>query len=243
LTTYSYSTFLSLTNRCLIHLNEVPLTLSNFASAVGFQAVAADAVNLAVRDINSQKYEWPFNHIYTTQILTPGVPIYSLPNNCKYVEWDSFSVDSDQVLTNPQNQAYTPYMDYKEYLQKYQANDANAWILDTQGGPPKNIFRTNNMEFGVTPYPDQAYTMSYEYWQIPTDMVNATDICTVPNLFDFVIFQGAMKYCYRFRENLEASADAKKAFDDGCDYMRTIYISNFQYVRDNRAGPQFNMRG
>ena len=39
------TTYLDLTNEILRELNEVPLTSSNFSSAVGFQQFVKDAIN------------------------------------------------------------------------------------------------------------------------------------------------------------------------------------------------------
>lgn len=241
MTTYTYTSFLSLTNDVLTELNEVNLTSGNFGSAVGFASVAQNAINKAIRDINAEQYEWPFNHIYTTQVLTPGVPVYSLPNVCKTVDWNTFFLQRDAGLTNPSRAMFLPYLDYDEYCQRYRADDQQ--MDSSMYAPPLNIFRTQNMEFGVTPYPDQAYTIGYEYWAANTDMVNYDDLSQVPNLFDWIVINGAMYYCYKFRENLEAAADSKSKFQDGVKYMRNIYGFNYTAVRDLRAGPQFAMRG
>ncbi len=97
------------------------------------------------------------------------------------------------------------------------------------------VARSSDMKFILTPYPDQAYVVDYEYWKTYTDMVNYNDLSNVPNIFDYVIINGAMKWCYRFRENLEASSAADKDFQDGIKYMRNIYIQDYQKFFDNRA--------
>ena len=54
------TTFLQLTNELLIELNEVQLSSSNFASAVGIQQHAKDCVNRAYLDIVNEEPQWPF---------------------------------------------------------------------------------------------------------------------------------------------------------------------------------------
>ena len=54
------TSYLDLTNELLRELNEVVLTASNFASAVGVQAHVKDALNKAYFDIINQEPQWPF---------------------------------------------------------------------------------------------------------------------------------------------------------------------------------------
>lgn len=237
MTTFTYSTYLSLTNDVLAELNEVLLTSGTFSSAVGFQSVAKNAVNKAVRSIQNQQWEWPFNHTSTTQILTPGVSVYALPDNCKSVDWDTFFVNRDDALASPQRGQYLPNIMYDTYVERLKAYDVAA--DPTQWAHPKAIYRTQGTEFGVTPYPDQAYTIAYEYWLNNSEMVAYGDLCSVPDRFDYVIFEGAMMYCYRFRENLEAAADAKAKFQDYIRDMRNIYVVDFDAVTDRRVLPNY----
>lgn len=237
MTTFAYSDFLTLTNDVLMELNEVPLTSGNFASAIGFQAVAKHAVSKAIRDIQNQQWEWPYNHVYTTQLLTPGVSVYALPNDCRSVDWDTFFIARDDTLPNPVVGAWLPEMSYDRYVQYFKAiavaEDSSQWAAS------QSVFRTQNMEFGIYPPPDQAYTIQYEYWRTYVPLVASSDLSSVPNLFDYVVTNGAMYYCYRFRENLEAAEDAYSKFLDGIKVMRDIYINDFLKLTDRRAGPQF----
>lgn len=237
MTTFAYSQFLDITNEVLEELNEVPLTSSNFASAVGFQTVAKNAVNKAIRDIQNQQWEWPYNHQYNTQVLSPGVSIYALPNNCRSVDWDTFFVERNDALTNPQRGMWLDEISYNDYVQKYKeivvAEDSSQYAS------PQAIFRTQGMEFGVYPIPDQAYTIDYEYWKTYSKLVNYNDLSSVPDLFDYVVINGAMYYCYRFRENALAASDAKSSFDQGIQSMRDIYVLDYLKLTDKRAGPQY----
>ena len=54
------TTYLDLTNELLREMNEVVLTSSNFASALGIQAHAKDCVNRAYLDIVLEEPQWPF---------------------------------------------------------------------------------------------------------------------------------------------------------------------------------------
>ena len=54
------TTYLDLTNVILRELNEVPLTSTNFASAVGFQQFVKDSINKAIFDIANEEPQLPF---------------------------------------------------------------------------------------------------------------------------------------------------------------------------------------
>ena len=54
------STYLELTNELLRELNEVALTSSTFASALGVQQHVKDSINRAYFDIITEEPQWPF---------------------------------------------------------------------------------------------------------------------------------------------------------------------------------------
>ena len=61
--------FLGLVNDINHRLNEVALTSTNFAAATGYYSIAKDAVNSAVRHINQEEFEWPWNNLKYELIL------------------------------------------------------------------------------------------------------------------------------------------------------------------------------
>ena len=54
------TTYLTLANEALRELNEVPLTASNFSSAVGIQAFVKEATNRSLNDIANAEPQLPF---------------------------------------------------------------------------------------------------------------------------------------------------------------------------------------
>lgn len=95
-------TYLQYVNFALNRLNEVQLTSSNFATTTStFQGFAKDAVNHALNDIYVSEREWPFNYQSGTQVLIPGVQLYTLPNSGNVsVDWDSFYIQTPSLITN-----------------------------------------------------------------------------------------------------------------------------------------------
>lgn len=64
--------FIGIVNDVNRRLNEVELTTITFASAKGYYSFAKDSVNAAIRHINQEEFEWPFNHTEETEVLVPG---------------------------------------------------------------------------------------------------------------------------------------------------------------------------
>ena len=92
--------FLGLVNDVNRRLNEVELTETNFSTAVGFYANAKDSINSAIREINQQQFEWPFNHDTQHEYLNEGDVRYFIPRDVKTLDMDSFRIPRDNSLGN-----------------------------------------------------------------------------------------------------------------------------------------------
>ena len=96
---------------------------------------------------------------------------------------------------------------------------------------PTHVFRSPNQEYGVIPPPNNAYELVYEYYRLPVDLVNATDVPVLPEQFRHVLVDGAMYYAYLFRGNTQDAMVMKQKFDEGIKYMRSQLINRTPYVR------------
>lgn len=86
-------TFLYYVNRLCNKLNEVPLTSTTFAGAIGVYSEFMNAVNAAISDIVlNEDDEWPFLWITTSMSTTIGVNQYSAPTAALKLDWDSFFI-------------------------------------------------------------------------------------------------------------------------------------------------------
>lgn len=92
------STYLTLVNRVLTRLNEVNLTSSTFATALGVHGAVKDAINDSIRMILAEEQEWPFTISNLSQTLTSGVAEYA--HNKDLVDWNSFAVSMPDLITN-----------------------------------------------------------------------------------------------------------------------------------------------
>lgn len=221
--------FLGLVNEVNRRLNEVELTSANFDSATGFYSHAKDAVNASIRYINQSEFEWPFNHVEQEDVLTTGTTRYPFPDDAKTINFDSFRIKEDTTLGNNtkklKNVAYEEYL-HKSVSQEYKATADNNAL-------PNYVFNAPSLEYGMIPPPDQAYSVIYEYYRVPVDLENATDVPVIPERFKHIITDGSMHYAYLFRGDAQASTIAMQKFEDGVKHMRSILINRFYYLRSS----------
>lgn len=219
--------YLGLVNEVNRRLNEVELTATTFASATGFYGHIKDAVNAAIRDVNQTHYEWPFNHILAEETLTAGITRYAFPNDAGSIDFDSFRIKRSSTFNNETTKlSIVSYEDYLENAvdQEYDTSSSNRDI-------PLSVFQAPSLEWGVSPAPDEAYNIVYEYYRIPVDLQSTTDVPNIPERFRHVIIDGAMYYAYLFRSNEQSASLAKAKFDEGMKRMRIILINRYHYVR------------
>jgi hypothetical protein len=219
--------YLALVNEVNRRLNEVELDTGTFPTAPGFHAQTKDAVNAAVRDIHQTHYEWPFNHATDEFVMTTGVTRYALPNDLSTVDMETFRIKEDATYGN--ETVKLRVMLYQDYLDSFVNQEYN----DDHSDLPTHVFLTPNREIGFYPKPDNDYEVVYEYYRVPVDLVNATDVPTVPERFRHIIVDGAMYHAYMFRSNEQAATLAKNKFEEGIKRMRIMLMNDsaFQYIK------------
>tara|TARA_R100000458_G_C8251517_1_gene228390 strand:- start:279 stop:1370 length:1092 start_codon:yes stop_codon:yes gene_type:complete len=91
-------TYLNYTNRVLQDVNET--TLTALSSSRGVQTVAKNSVNRAINDVANAEVEWPFLHSDKEQDTYAGVAEYDLPSDHKYIDFDSFMLLPQDLVSN-----------------------------------------------------------------------------------------------------------------------------------------------
>lgn len=225
------TTYLELTNRVLRRLNEVELTQGNFNSSRGVHSAVKDAVQDTVRKINHSRYKWPWLFATGTQVLTVGQEEYSWPASFQAVEWSSFYVEKDGTIGN--NTALIQPLPREKYYLRYRNNDLDS---GTSGKDiPFYVFQTPT-GWGITSSPNEAYTVKFRYWTVPTDMSAYDDECLIPTEHDYVVTLGALYHLYLFLDNPDRTQLAAKAFTDGMDDLINRYSGeNHQYAHSTRG--------
>lgn len=235
------ATFLDLTNKVLVRLNEVELNSTNFAGATGFQLQAQHAVLDAVREINSDQYAYPWQHVTKTQTLSAGVVSYALDTTLYLVDWATFQSLPNFGVSPPMTAKSLRELEYHRYMQETFPQDQNAisQAVTTSYRMPDFVIEDEAGNFIVSPVPDRGYVVQYEGWAVSNDMVAYSDVCPIPDRFTTVVVDNAMKWAYLFRENLDAYDRIKVNADKGIEDIRRQASPPFKSVRDTRAGPQF----
>lgn len=231
------ATYLDLVNAVLRRVNEVPLNSTNFGTASGVHALAKEAVDTAVRKINQEEFQWPFNHVTTEQVLngTSKTQLYSFPASTKLVDWDSFRVKPDDSL---EVEGYKlTLIDYDHWLNSFYHKDVN----DSLGGAPLYVFRTQDENFGISPPPDKDYTIVYENWGYTDALVDHDDVCNIPDRFNHVIYDFAQYYLEMFKKDYEAAGAVSRTAMRGLSRMRTLLVNRYEYVRDGRTGSPYRL--
>ena len=159
--------FLAITNEICSRLNETRLTSANFAEAKNFYNTVKESVNAALRDINHQQYNYPFNHNSTEIILDEGSARYPIPQNAKLVDFDTIRILRDDTLSV--RSSVLTQITYNEYIKTHLDAELNTSDL---GGVPRFVARTQTNDFVIAPKPNKEYTLEMEYFVFPADLVS-----------------------------------------------------------------------
>lgn len=223
--------YISLVNGVNRRLNEVELTSQNFPTATGYYSFAKDSVNAAIRHINQEEFEWPWNHVEETKTLTIGTVRYSVPSNTKTINMNTFRIKRDANLAV--GTVKLKVLTYEEWLDRYADSEYNS-SSDTRS-TPRYIVRTPSREFIVYPAPDKAYEVVYEYFSTESDLETATDEPALPEQYRHTIIDGSMYYVYQFRGDMQAAQLSLQKFEQGIKQLRSLNINRTEYLRDTRV--------
>lgn len=225
------STYLDLCNKVLRRLNEVEIAVGDFPTVRGVQALVKDAIKASVAKINQAEFEWPFNAAEHTETLASGQTEYVWPAYFKVSDWNSFQIQKDVSL----NVGYKTLSLIDRDVWYKSHRDADYEAGSAGRGVPQYVFQSHGNGFGVSPAPDAAYRVRFRYYLNYSDLINYDDVTRIPESFDTVIVDGALYHLYMFKDNLESAQAAYAAFDDGIKDLQTLYINNYEYIRDTRV--------
>lgn len=225
------STFLELTNKLLVRINEVPLTDTNFSSARNLQAVCKDAIADSVREINQQRWEWPFAAVEHTQELAIGESEYGWPTDFKSVDWESFQIQGDEAL-EVRNTNLIP-IDKDEWYKFFKDQDDES--KPNGAGVPKMVFKTHGTGFGVTPNPDKEYMIKFRYYKNLNELSLWDDTTDIPSVWNNVILAGALAHVNLFKENPEGFNIADGQFKKGITQMYNNLVGSIEHAYDSRS--------
>ena len=221
--------YLALVNEVQRRLNEVELSSANFDTAKGSHALSKDAVNSAVRHVNQEEFEWPWNHVEASEVLLADEARYSYPYDAKTINMNTFRIKRDASLNV--DTIKLKILSYEEYLDKYADMEYNSNLSST----PMYVVRTPSRELMFIPTPDKAYEVIYEYFTSSFDLQKYDDVPTMPEQYRHVIVDGAMYYSYVFRGDMQSANATLSKFEQGVKQMRSLNINRTDYLRDTRV--------
>ena len=221
--------YLALVNEVQRRLNEVELSSANFDTAKGSHALSKDAVNSAVRHVNQEEFEWPWNHVEASEVLLADEARYSYPYDAKTINMNTFRIKRNASLNV--ETIKLKILSYEEYLDKYADMEYNSNLSYT----PRYVVRTPSRELMFIPTPDKAYEVIYEYFTSSFDLQKYDDVPTIPEQYRHVIVDGAMYYSYVFRGDMQSANATLSKFEQGVKQMRSLNINRTDYLRDTRV--------
>ena len=113
------------------------------------------------------------------------------------------------------------------------SHDSGATVAQIDaGGIPTHVFRRPDNTYGLWPFPDRAYTLTFDYYTHPSADLSAFDDTTsIPDRFGFVITDGAIAYSYLYRSEVPLYERSFALFNEGIKHMQTLLINRYDYVR------------
>lgn len=249
--------YLQLTNELLREMNEVPLTTSNFSSAIGVQAHAKDCINRAYLDIVLEEPQWPFLSVGdsgTTDPMYGNTYVETVANTRWYelkpasssilddygsIDWDNFylttvGVTGEAAPYTAKNLRFTTIEEWKDYYRASEnADDADA----ANGGEPKRVIRSpDGRMFGLSPIPDKVYRVWFYAYNQPTQLSAYSDEIIFPDMYKPVLLARARYFVHQFKEAIQAAALANEEYRRGLRLMKTnLMVPEPFYIKDDRV--------
>jgi len=119
------------------------------------------------------------------------------------------------------------------------SDDVTVAQIDS-GGIPTHVFRHTDNTYGLWPFPDKAYTLTFDYFTFPSsDLTAHGDTTTIPDRFGHIIVDGAVAYVYLYRSEVPLYDKTFGLFSDGIKNMQTLLVNRYDYIRSTfipRAG-------
>lgn len=168
----------------------------------------------AIAQSNSDRGEW-YQVTFIPTTTTTFIGFRNTANNNKDVDYVSCK---EQIAT-----IKLQYIDYDEYLSRFLETENDRSYSELQR--PGYVYSRPDYKYGLAPIPDIEYTIHFDGFVYPVDMVADADTTTIPDIYKQVITDGAMVYMYRFKESVDQAGEIKTDFNDGIRRMRTQLIN------------------
>lgn len=208
---------------------------TDFNNATGFHASVKDYVNWAIQRIyDEEDGKWPFLEATgTINLLVDGTVNYSVSTLADNVDWNSFAITYDAALDEPWFRKLTnlPWVSYRDSRLEKDKNIIAAAGVGTDGySKPDVMSRKSDNTVSFSPPAKELYTATYDYFTAFTYLSAYNDVSLIPDRFNQVIIDGALKRVYDFRDNVEQAQVKDKDFTDGINRMRRKLIPQYEAI-------------
>ena len=211
------TTYLTLVNEVLREINEIPLTSSNFSSAVGIQAFVKESINRSINDIANEEPQLPFFAVAASGETDPfygnvtvasvaGTRWYTLKASSSSITTDYASIDWDDFYSTTINVSgeTAPYV--SQSLKFITLTDWRRYLRDSENS-------------------DKVYNIHFYAYNAPTALVAYGDAIVLPDQYASVITARTRYYIHQFKENLQQANFAQEDYKRGMRYMKSNLIN------------------
>lgn len=151
----------------------------------------------------------------------------------------TFSVSSSAVspatgtmyVVPPYSTRHLKKIDYDAYREEGWEEQDDNMLAEGQYNVPRRVVRKPDNNFIISPKPNRKYTISYDYFTMPTDLTAYSDVPIIPEDWKETIVKKAIVHAYMFRDNVEEADAADKAYESDMRSMRRILIEQPSFMR------------
>jgi len=162
-------------------------------------------INDAQNDVFNE-YRLPFTQTVQTYTLTSGVSDITngtgLPAN--YVQ------ALNLTLTSAGRETVLPYVDIRVIDDQYP--DPDDTTVNPTGPPAMWYFYGNDVK--VYPVPNDAYTVSLQYYKKPTELTADGSVPEIPSEFEELLVVGASYRVLQVKDNYDQAAILQNKYDE-----------------------------
>jgi hypothetical protein len=151
-----------------------------------------DYVNESWMDLQVTREDWIWMRASASCPTVLGQASYSPTADfllSDFANWDTDSFRNYVTATGPISEIRTDFIDYDAWRNSYQFG-ANRYVYTR----PIEITVTPSLNIGVGPSPLAGYTITGDYYKVPTEMLVATDTPAMPSQYHMIIVYKAMMY-------------------------------------------------
>lgn len=200
--------FLQLVNR-LKRKSAVPgAQLTSLSNQVEEINKLIDSINEAWVDIQLMREDWLWMRGTASCVTTAGKATYAPAADfllTDHANWAPRTFRNYVTAVGPTSEIRTDPIDYDQWRNTYQFG-ANRSVQTR----PIEITVTPNLSIGVGPFPAAGYTITGDYYRVPSELVALTDTPGLPSQYHMMIVYRAMMF-------FGASEAATEVYSEGKD--------------------------